>query len=269
MAICFIVVAKMRADPARDNAPTQALSLVVFLSALGLLLGTLTHWNEQSRSLLPIVLGASALAILPLATVWALATSFANIRARVARLSFLQTAPGALGALSDGALGQVPLLGLFIASACVLPLVGKDLALFDLAFGIAWSTAFALLAVQLSSHGSKPFAQEMDRLSLATDEAQTLDLEAANRTCEAAIKSKAWRWLLVSLLPPITVVSIHQLDPAHPREAWGVAAGLSLFGAGHAWLKQAEERTQQTLGLLSLAGCSIQLLLITLLMSSS
>lgn len=250
----------------------RAVGFLALLTILVLCCARLTV-SQLSAAELSTALGAGAAAALPLATVWLLANSVEATRRSIATLAFVDLPPPVLEQRGGQLLGLVPGLGLLIAVASLqtrleFPQGGSPL---ELGLSIACGAASAALANYLLETNCARFQKRLGALitPLANLAEASLDLEAANKVCEAAISSKTWMWVLTVTAPAVAVLASRLALGDSSWTALGLALGACVFGVGHAWsTHHTPSDARRMTGMTSLSSCLLQFLLIFLVMSS-
>jgi hypothetical protein len=222
---------------------------------------------------LSTVLGAGAVAILPLAVVLLFATSVEGTRQSIASLAYVQLSRPSAERPASQLLGLVPGLGLLMALVSLqthleLHEGGSPL---ELGLSVAWGASFAALAAHSIPNNCVAFQNRlkafMSPQATATD--VTLDLEAANKICEESISSRVWLWVLTLVAPSLALLLSRWVLDDSNWAAFGLALGSCVFGVGHAWsTHQTQNDVKKMTGLTSLSSCLVQVLLIFLMMSS-
>lgn len=263
-------------QPTIDGRAARALSNGVgFLVLLTVLVTGCARLSflQLSPSEISGVLGAGAIAALPLGVVWLFANSVDVTRRGIASLAFVDLPTAGVEHRGGQLLGLVPGLGLLIAVATLqarfeLPQGGS---LLELGLSIACGAAGAALANYLLETNCAPFQKRLGALVTSpphpTD--AVLDLEAANKVCEAAISSRTWLWVLTVTAPAAFVLMSRLAFGQGSWVALGLALGACIFGAGHAWsTHHTPSDVLRMTGMTSLSSCLLQFLLIFLMMSS-
>lgn len=245
--------------------------IVTFVSLLCLLLAGIARLDflGASQLQLAMVLSAGVHAVLPLATLQALATSFEATRSRVQRLAFIGEPSVARVNYDDPSSRVLPTLGLLAAiTCCQLDVVQGSMSL-NLGLGLVWGMSLGALSSHLIEVNCALFQPRVVALlQTGTEDDLALDLEAANKICEDTIASRTWLWALALLLPGAGVLLLQLLSTVSAGSKWGAIMGLCLYGAGH-WCRQMTgDNRRIALGMMSFATSLAQLLIILFLTSS-
>jgi hypothetical protein len=100
----------------------------------------------------------------------------------------------------------------------------------------------------------------------------SLDLEAASGICSGAIAARGWLWLSAALAPVVACLLLRTVLSTDSAGwiIWGLVLGLSIFGVAHSWwLGRSSSDSKKMFGTMSLVTCLAQVLLISVVISTT
>lgn len=277
----FVWLTPNRVSPGHRFARTQGLLAgpLLLLTLCYVLVAVLpvSGAHDGPRSGLSRVFLAAALAALPMPILWVMSVSYHPIRRRIAALAFLEHLSPSLR-IHHGTrlLGLIPFLCLLVtfgAAGGQLESTAYVPSLLFSGLSVGWGMLAGVLGSTVIEKSCLPFQDKVRELVRHSPEQEgTLDLEVASKICEQSIASRTWLFIAIAIGPAIVSAAIRLSinRPSAEWSVWCIALGLTLFGAGHAWFTtHAPETSERAFGVMSLVTCLTQVLLISMVISST